>query len=541
MADDALTGGMVLTGAYRIVRLIGRGGMGEVYEATHERTGAPFAIKVLAGASAKDDSTLERFRREGEVTSRLRHPNIVKVFDFDRLPDGRPFLAMELLSGMDLAATAAAQGLPMPVARVASIVDQVSLALFAAHQAGIIHRDLKPANLFLESLPGSDRDLVRVLDFGISKLRNAAAGLTRTMAVLGTPHYMSPEQATGTKDIDERSDQFALATIVYELLTGRQAFAADGGGDDDVLAIVFRVVHQEPPSWASLGIALPEAVESVVRRGMAKAAADRYPTIRAFSDAFAVALAQSPVASAGAPASVQPTRAVARTMVLPDAAPTGNTTLSLSTGEATKPTPPGAAVTEKVVPKEASGGPKRSRGRAGAVLAGGAAVGLGVVVVATLALRAPSTKPAVTDRPVAAAPAPAPVAAPPPAPVAPAQAAVAVAPKAAAPAVPPSTVRVEIDEAPEHLSVREGDRALSLPLTFPRDGKVHHLIFSANGREDLAVDIAGADGARVSLGGMAVVKRSAASPAVERTRPAKPAKPAKPPTAPSKTRNEDIL
>ena len=148
----------------------------------------------------------------------------------------------------------------MPLARVASIVDQVSLALFAGAPGGHRPSRSQAANLFLESLPGSDRDLVRVLDFGISKLRNAAAGLTRTMAVLGTPHYMSPEQATGkTKQIDERSDQFSLATIVYELLTGRQAFGADGGEDDEVSAIVYRVVHQEPPSWASLGIALPEA------------------------------------------------------------------------------------------------------------------------------------------------------------------------------------------------------------------------------------------------------------------------------------------
>ncbi len=543
MGDDALSEGMILSGAYRIVRLIGRGGMGEVYEALHQRTGAPFAIKVLAGASAQDDGILERFRREGEVTSRLRHPNIVKVFDFDRLPDGRPFLAMELLSGMDLAALNAVKGLPLPLARVASIVDQVSLALFAAHQAGVVHRDLKPANLFIESLPGSDRDLVRVLDFGISKLRNAAAGLTRTMAVLGTPHYMSPEQATGkSKEIDERSDQFSLATIVYELLTGRQAFGVDAGGDDDVLAIVYRVVHQEPPSWASLGIALPEAIESVVRRGLSKAASDRFSNIRAFGEAFAAAVAQAPAASAVAPASEIRPRTVAPTMVLPDAGAKRNTTLSLSAGEATKPAHEVGVVTERVVPDGASGGAKPSRGRALAALGGASVLGLAVAVVATLALRSQRAAPeSVVDRRAATAPDPRPVVAPAPvapapAPAPPAPAAIAGAPKAPEPVVAPaSLVRVEIDQAPAQLTVRDGDRSLELPLMLPTDGKVHHLLFKASGREDLAVDVTGAEGARISLGAMAPVKQS------ERSAAPHPARRSKPATAPSKTRNEDIL
>jgi hypothetical protein len=356
---------------------------------------------------------------------------------------------------------------------------------------------------------------------------------------MGTPHYMSPEQATGkTKQIDERSDQFSLATIVYELLTGRQAFGADGGEDDEVSAIVYRVVHQEPPSWASLGITLPEAVESVVRRGMAKSAPDRYPTIRAFGEAFTAAVAQSPAASASAPSSPQPTRAVSRTMVLPEESAKRNTTLSMSAGEATKP---GVAVTEKVVPREAGGGPRRSRGRAAAVVGSVAVLGLAAVVVATVALRgsgAPTTM--VVDRSVAPVPgAPKPAAVPPAPPVAPAPAAVAVPAKPAEPSTPRS-VRVELDDAPEELSVHEGDRSLALPLTLPRDGQVHHLLFKASGREDLAVDVPAADGARVALGSMVPVKRNSTPPA-ERAKPVKSAKPAKPTTAPSKTRNEDIL
>ena len=525
MGDDALSEGMVLSGAYRIVKLIGRGGMGEVYEALHQRTGAPFAVKVLAGASAKDDGILERFRREGEVTSRLRHPNIVKVFDFDRLPDGRPFLAMELLSGMDLAALSAAQGLPMPVARVVSIVDQVSLALFAAHQAGVVHRDLKPANLFIESLPGSDRDLVRVLDFGISKLRNAAAGLTRTMAVLGTPHYMSPEQATGkSKEIDERSDQFSLATIVYELLTGRQAFGADeGGGDDAVLAIVYRVVHQEPPSWAALGIELPAAIEGVVRRGLAKSPSDRFPTIRAFGEAFTQAVAESrldAVAESRSKGSVErpvvpAARAVPATMVLPERAPERNTTLSMAAGEATTAA---SAVRQSAAPaptRKSTAIAKPSRAGRFVVVGAVVVLGLGIGIYKLRGQGAGTMARIEVPTTPAAAP--------------PAQS--APVPPAIEPAKRPATVVVEIEQAPERVSVREGDRILPLPLTLPNDGQVHHLMFKAPEREDLALDVVGRDGERVSLGTMAPLRRTSAPHPAHRP---------KAPPVPSKTRNEDI-
>src|SRR5579872_4204423 len=237
--------GQLLSNTYRLKRLIGRGGMGEVYEAVHERTGAPFAIKILLADFGAKEELLARFQREAEITSHLRHPNIVKVFDFDKLPDGRPFLAMEFLQGQPLDALLV-RGRPLPIAQVADIVDQVGLGLAAAHEAGVVHRDLKPGNLFVETLAGSDRQLIRVLDFGISKVRDSGR-LTQTSTIMGTPFYMSPEQAMGrSREIDARSDQFAFAAIAYELLTGRMAFAADDPDGEEMVAVLFRVVHSAP-------------------------------------------------------------------------------------------------------------------------------------------------------------------------------------------------------------------------------------------------------------------------------------------------------
>jgi serine/threonine-protein kinase len=511
MGEVALQEGTVLSDSYRIVRVIGRGGMGEVYEAVHLRTGASSAIKVLADGLGKDEAILERFRREAEVTSRLRHPNIVKVFDFNRLPDGRPFLAMELLSGTDLSGLLAAKG-ALPLPRVASIVDQLSLALYAAHEAGVVHRDLKPGNIFIEQLPGSDRDLVRVLDFGISKLRNAPGALTQTAAIIGTPLYMSPEQATGqSKSIDGRSDQFSLATIIYELVTGRRAFGASDDRDDDdaAMAILFRVVHQQPLSWSSLGVE-HAALEQVVLRGMAKAPQDRFPSIRDFGQAFVAAASGAPVAAAkaapaaGAPAPAPPP--TPPTMLLPTETANPDTTLSLATGQ-TRILPTGETV---VAPAR--------RGSRAALPVVAVVAAAAVITIGAVALR--GSKPPAPSAPVAALPPPSP---PPPVP-APAPREV-VAPPAAA----PREVAVALDQAPEGLKVWEGDRPLALPLSLPGDGKSHHLVFKAPGRRDLAADVTATNGAHLSLAGMV------AEP------PAGPDKPShRPRHKPSPIHNEDI-
>jgi serine/threonine-protein kinase len=210
--------GAVLEGAYRIERLLGEGGMGAVYEATHLRLGKRMAVKVMARELAANSEALARFHREAVVTSGLGHPHIVQVFDFSTTPTGEPFLAMEFLEGEDLDHRLRRVG-RLPAASVVHITKQVASALAATHAKTIVHRDLKPANIYLLEVAG-ETDFVKVLDFGISKVRAATTKLTQSTAVMGTPNYMSPEQALGKVDeIDERTDQWALACIAWECLS----------------------------------------------------------------------------------------------------------------------------------------------------------------------------------------------------------------------------------------------------------------------------------------------------------------------------------
>lgn len=278
--------GALLADTYRVVRLVGVGGMGEVYEATHDRLAGRYAIKVLLAEVSDRAGMFQRFRREAEVTSGLRHPNIVQVVDFNVTPDGHPYLVMEYLDGVELAGEIARVG-AMPVARALDIVGQIASALTAAHSHKIVHRDLKPQNLFLVRLPGEEREVVKVVDFGISKVREATTKLTQEAAVIGTPQYMAPEQAQGKlSQIDERTDEFALGAIAYELLTGCPAFRGDA-----VSAILYQVVHEAPEPIRSLSPKVGPAVESVVLKAMAKARENRYPTVLAFHRALAEAAA----------------------------------------------------------------------------------------------------------------------------------------------------------------------------------------------------------------------------------------------------------
>src|SRR3982751_6219445 len=219
--------GTLIGGTYRIVRHIGSGGMGEVYEATHERLAHRYAVKFLHPGVREHPEALPRFMREAQVTSRLRHPGIVSVVDFNTLPDGTAYLVMEYLEGESLGTLLARTG-PLPLARVVEITDQLSAALTAAHAQGVVHRDMHPQNVFIVPAARGERERVKILDFGISKIASISQKITGTAAVLGTPQYMSPEQAEGkTEQLDAASDQFSLGAIVYEMLTGRAAFSGE--------------------------------------------------------------------------------------------------------------------------------------------------------------------------------------------------------------------------------------------------------------------------------------------------------------------------
>lgn len=276
--------GKTLGGAYQILSQLDEGGMGLVYEAQHVRLKRSVAVKVMAGHLANDENALARFTREAEIVSQLHHPHVVQVLDFDTTEDGRPYLVMELLKGLSLDAVMARSGL-LDVSASIRIATQAASALSAAHQAGIVHRDLKPANIFL--VDTGEELFVKLLDFGISKkageeARLGSTKLTGEFDILGTPEYMAPEQALGkTADVDARGDQYALAVILYEMLTGKVPFTAD-----DVMELLQRVIRDIPLAPSVLRPQLPAKIDQVILRAMAKSPQARFERIADFAHAL---------------------------------------------------------------------------------------------------------------------------------------------------------------------------------------------------------------------------------------------------------------
>jgi serine/threonine-protein kinase len=308
--------GTVFEGVYRIEGMLGEGGMGAVYVATHLRLAKRVAVKVMARELASNTDALARFHREAAVTGGLGHPHIVQVFDFSTTPTGEPFLVMEFLEGEDLDHRLRRVG-RLPAAQVVHIVKQVASALAATHAKTIVHRDLKPANIYLLEVAG-ETDFVKVLDFGISKVRAATTKLTQATSVMGTPHYMSPEQALGRVDeIDERTDQWALACIAWECLSGAGPFVGE-----NVPSILFQVVHEPPQALVPKVAGLRPQVEDVLLRALAKDKNDRFASVNDFAQALEAAAAGSVSA---APISV--------TARLPSTAPPKTTTFTQSAGE----------------------------------------------------------------------------------------------------------------------------------------------------------------------------------------------------------------
>jgi eukaryotic-like serine/threonine-protein kinase len=255
--------------------------MGEVWAAKHLRLPGRFvAIKVLhfVTDSAVSVEALARFRREAEIAARLAHPNIVAVLDFNALPSGQPYLVMELLKGESLA-DRLKRGVLSP-SEVQALVRQVGSALYAAHAAGVVHRDLKPDNLFLTRTELGDQ--VKLLDFGISKLADSKTVQTTDSVLIGTPLYMSPEQATGhNSEVGVQSDVFSLASICYEALVGEPAFAAES-----VARVVFRIAFEPHTPLAQAAPHVPSAMAAAIERALAKKKEARTPTVDAFVREF---------------------------------------------------------------------------------------------------------------------------------------------------------------------------------------------------------------------------------------------------------------
>jgi serine/threonine protein kinase len=291
--SSELSVGMVIRDKYQILGRIGAGGMATVYEAKHIAFNEIRALKVVNSRLAEDEAFLKRFRAEAVVTRKLQHPNAVRVDDFDTTEDGRPYIVMEYVQGKDLRHAIEEAG-PFSIPRTLNIGKQVASALAAAHNLGITHRDIKPDNILLVH-QADGNDLVKVLDFGIAKIRDGAADMgtgyttTKTGVVVGTPQYMSPEQAMGKSGeaIDGRSDIYSLGCALYEMLTGQLPFESE----TPVGLLIHHIqTTPVPPHQRAPQQRIPYALSMVLMKAMEKDKADRYQTAEEMTEALEQAL-----------------------------------------------------------------------------------------------------------------------------------------------------------------------------------------------------------------------------------------------------------
>ncbi len=393
-------------GNYRLVSLIGKGGMGEVWLARHPLLGREVAVKVLAPALSNDEEALARFRREALTVNQIDHSSVVEVTDFGALPDGRAYCVMELLRGQSLQRYLEDRGrldLPDAVAILVPVIE----GLAAAHSAGVVHRDVKPDNIFLDTGKQGQR-VIRILDFGIAKLLDPgddAERMTKTGQLLGTPLYMSPEQVSGEiQRVGPWSDVYSLGVLLYRMLAGRPPFVGESFGQ-----ILMQHMQAPPPSICATRADLGAGVDDVIQRAMAKQTDERFATMAELNDALMQASAHKGTAPTSLVADLDP--ALSATVSTPQPGSFDNdvaTAPTITPADLTPLTPPEAA--EETVPVVCNA--KRGRGL---LLALVALVVLGVGGVAIYLLARPSPTP--KTAPKAAVPAPRPGPQPPAVPV----------------------------------------------------------------------------------------------------------------------------
>ena len=266
-------------GSYRLKARIGRGSSGDVWLARQLPLERDVALKVLRDQSWRSDEAVKRFAREARAASRLKHPNTIRIFDFGASDDGVLYIAMELLDGLDLEALVAESG-PLPAARVVRLARQACGSLAEAHARGILHRDVKPANLFVARV-GEQRDVVKVLDFGVARLQGPAQTQSEAGAIFGTPDFMAPEMCGG-EGADPRSDVYSLGASIYFALTGTALFP-----DKTVTEVIMMHITRVPDAPSSRVQGIPDDLERVVMKCLAKDPADRYQSATELERALA--------------------------------------------------------------------------------------------------------------------------------------------------------------------------------------------------------------------------------------------------------------
>ncbi|AUX29173.1 MULTISPECIES: serine/threonine-protein kinase [Sorangium] len=392
--------GQCIAGKYRLARLLGKGGMGSVWLAEHLSLRTPVAIKLIDVEAAKNAGARARFDREAQLAARIRSAHVVKVLDHGLTDDGLPYIAMECLAGETLRDRLSARG-RITLAETAKVVSHVCRALARAHEAGLVHRDIKPENIFMAR--EDDGEIVKILDFGVAKATDALsmAGVdpTRTGALLGTPYYMSPEQAKGLKSVDYRSDLWSLGIVVFECLTGQRPFTAPALGP-----LIAKILGTPAPalSAAAPSARVPAEVEAWMRKALAVDPDARFASARELAEAFMVAsgtadsMERGP--SAGLPGARSPSAAGSRAGAWDTAdtvalAPSGAPPPAAATLPAAAATLAVAAVTPPAVAPPAAAAPRAPAGPAaapGAVAAAAPAVRglIWAVVVLGIALLA---------------------------------------------------------------------------------------------------------------------------------------------------------
>jgi len=287
MVESAVSAGHVLVGRYRLEVELGRGGMGTIWRAQHLVLNAPVAVKVIDRTVVPDEETLSRFMREAQSAAALRSPHVVQILDYGI--DGKvPFMAMELLEGENLAQRIKRVKRLSP-AETARVLSHIGRAISRAHEAGIVHRDLKPENVFL--VTNEDEEIAKVLDFGVAKVARHALSegtRTRTGSILGTPFYMSPEQAQGNREVDSRSDLWSMGVIAFECMTGKRPFYSEGLGD-----LVLAICVRDIPLPSEL-TSVPLGFDQWWLRAVARDPEKRFQSARELSESLREALGLEP-------------------------------------------------------------------------------------------------------------------------------------------------------------------------------------------------------------------------------------------------------